>query len=78
MLPHGCITSLLFPLSSTALFDSLFFVCFVYVWFVCVCFELVVCLLCSFVSLLRMPPAGHMMYTVNIISKGGETQSLDS
>ena len=39
MLPYGCIASLLFPLSSTALFNSLFLFlffclfCFVYVWF---------------------------------------------
>ena len=43
MLPYGCIASLLFPLSSTALFDSFCFCfcffclfCFVYVWF-CLC-----------------------------------------
>ena len=39
MLPYGCIASLLFPLSSTALFDSYCFFClfcFVYVWF-CLC-----------------------------------------
>ena len=52
MLPYGCIASLLFLLSSTALFDSLFclFVLFVFVlhcWFVFLLF-FVLCLLCFF------------------------------
>ena len=34
MLPYGCIASLLFLLSSTALFDSLFCLLFLFVLFV--------------------------------------------
>ena len=47
MLPYGCIASLLFPLSSTVLFDSLFF-CFCFVLFMFCLFVFVLLLFCVF------------------------------